>query len=437
MEETALLNLPYIMPSQAQKHVTHNEALRMLDAILHISVEDRDRNDPPLDPAEGQRHALGAEPTGSFANHPGAIAVFQDGNWSFHQPHEGWIIWDAAESTLLVFNDEGWKPVFDPQNMPLLGINTTADTLNRLAIAADATLLSHDGADHHLKLNKATATDTGSLLFQTDFSGRAEMGLAGNDDFSIKVSSDGEAWTTALSVDRETGRLGVGVGKPQAVLHTKAPINGQNLLRFDDAEGNSLWRALFDGTNFHHYLSRSLILNLSGTYSFSISGGNGIRGETIQIMTQAADYAAGAKGLRIGENGSGYATAAHPLTKPNMFFRSHAWNGVNGYSFSTGGWFGLEQTAVENGQAKFFWKTGSFASPALMELDHGGNLSTIGSISTAGFAKVGSYLVATLPSASTTGAGAIVFVSDETGGATLAFSDGTDWRRIADKAVVS
>jgi len=47
------------------------------------------------------------------------------------------------------------------------------------------------------------------------------------------------------------------------------------------------------------------------------------------------------------------------------------------------------------------------------------------------------YTVAGLPSAATSGAGAIAFVSNETGGAVLAFSDGTDWRRSTDRAVVS
>lgn len=47
------------------------------------------------------------------------------------------------------------------------------------------------------------------------------------------------------------------------------------------------------------------------------------------------------------------------------------------------------------------------------------------------------FTVATLPSAATAGAGALVFVSDEVGGATVAFSDGTDWRRVQDRAVVS
>lgn len=56
MERSANLDLPFIMPSQAQKHVTHNEALLVLDALLHCAVEDRTRGEPPAAPAEGQRH---------------------------------------------------------------------------------------------------------------------------------------------------------------------------------------------------------------------------------------------------------------------------------------------------------------------------------------------------------------------------------------------
>ena len=48
-----------------------------------------------------------------------------------------------------------------------------------------------------------------------------------------------------------------------------------------------------------------------------------------------------------------------------------------------------------------------------------------------------SYTVATVPSASTAGAGATIYVSNESGGAVLAFSDGTNWRRVTDRAVVS
>jgi hypothetical protein len=46
------------------------------------------------------------------------------------------------------------------------------------------------------------------------------------------------------------------------------------------------------------------------------------------------------------------------------------------------------------------------------------------------------YTVATVPAASSN-QGKIIYVSDETGGATLAFSDGSDWRRVQDRAVIS
>jgi len=51
--------------------------------------------------------------------------------------------------------------------------------------------------------------------------------------------------------------------------------------------------------------------------------------------------------------------------------------------------------------------------------------------------KADAFTVSTLPSASERGAGAMVFVSDETDGAVLAFSDGTNWRRTTDRAIVS
>lgn len=46
-----------------------------------------------------------------------------------------------------------------------------------------------------------------------------------------------------------------------------------------------------------------------------------------------------------------------------------------------------------------------------------------------------SYTVGTLPSAS--GEPGLIYVSDESGGAVPAFSDGTNWRRVTDRAVVA
>ena len=46
------------------------------------------------------------------------------------------------------------------------------------------------------------------------------------------------------------------------------------------------------------------------------------------------------------------------------------------------------------------------------------------------------FTVATAPTAADYPRG-VIYVSDETGGATLAFSDGTNWRRVQDRAVIS
>jgi hypothetical protein len=218
------------MPSQAQKHVTHNEALRILDALLHIRVEGRDREEPPAEPEEGERWIVGDAPSGAFAGQAGKLAAFQDGAWAFHQPRSGWVIWDEAESALLVHDGTGWVSASDPQNVSRIGVNTTADDTNRLSVSAAATLLSHEGAGHQLKINKAASGDTGSLLFQTGWSGRAEMGLAGGEDFSIKVSPDGESWNTALAVEAVTGRV------TSAPLAIASGTSGESGLSFADLD---------------------------------------------------------------------------------------------------------------------------------------------------------------------------------------------------------
>jgi len=205
------LGLPYLMPSQAQKHVTHNEALRLLDSLVQLTLAGIGALAPPLVPTEGEAWGLGDEPTGAWSGHDGEIAIWSDGAWAFLEPVAGWRAWDGGAAELRVYDGASWvlPLAADPelQNLPLLGIGATADTVNRLAVASEAVLLSHAGADHRLTVNKAGAGDTGSVLFQSGWSGRAEMGLAGSDDFSVKVSADGGTWREGLRIDAASGAL--------------------------------------------------------------------------------------------------------------------------------------------------------------------------------------------------------------------------------------
>ncbi len=211
-DDTPILGLPLILAAQAQKHVTHNEALRLLDILVQLSVLDRDRAAPPATPAEGDRYIIAANPTGAWAGQAGRIAAYWGGVWVFVAPRDGWHVW-VADENLLVIRDGGvWITLNAlPDSTPRLGINATPDATNRFAVASPASLFTHAGSDHRLVLNKATATDTAAILLQTGFSGRAEIGLAGSNALSFKVSADGTSFATALSM-QPSGAVALGQG---------------------------------------------------------------------------------------------------------------------------------------------------------------------------------------------------------------------------------
>jgi uncharacterized protein DUF2793 len=207
MTDTSLiLGLPYIQPSQAQRHVTHNEALRVLDALVQLSVEAVDQSSPPSNAEAGDRYVVAAPGLGAWAGRSTEIAVYDGLAWTFIAPQEGWQAYVRATGGQVTFDGTAWQAQ-GADAADTLGINAVADTTNRLTVSSDAVLLNHEGAGHQVKVNKATDTDTASLLFQTGFSGRAEMGIAGNDDFSIKVSADGGTWTEALRINAASGAV--------------------------------------------------------------------------------------------------------------------------------------------------------------------------------------------------------------------------------------
>ncbi|WP_298849040.1 DUF2793 domain-containing protein [uncultured Ruegeria sp.] len=200
------LNLPFLQPSQAQKHVTHNEALRQLDLIVQLAVRSTDATTPPVVPEQGEIHALGAAPTGDWTGHAWELAAWLDNAWHFMTPDIGWRAWDVTTGVLKFWNGTTWAPLpVSTQNLEGVGVATTSDSTNRLSVRSPATLLNHEGGGHQLKINKASASDTASLLFQSNWTGHAEMGLSGNTGFSIKVSPDGGNWTEALAFDPATG----------------------------------------------------------------------------------------------------------------------------------------------------------------------------------------------------------------------------------------
>lgn len=214
MTDTMHLGLPFIEDSQAQKHVTHNEALRILDAVIQIVVEDVTRTTPPSSPAEGQRHVIASGASGAWAGHAGAIATWQDSAWVFLAPKTGWCLWSVADASIFIFDGSAWQALAPLANdVGHLGVNTTASMPNLLSVKSNAALLAAiaaaDGGsgDVRLQISKEAPANTASVFFSDNYSGRAEFGLTGDDHFHLKVSPDGASWQDAFVIDKSTGNI--------------------------------------------------------------------------------------------------------------------------------------------------------------------------------------------------------------------------------------
>lgn len=211
MENSEKLHLPYIMPSQAQKHVTHNEAIRKLDAIVQLSAKSWGLATPPNTPLAGDRYIIADNASGTWFNKSGQIAAWQDEAWHFYEPREGWLAWLEDTKSIIVFAEGEWMAIDQSNNtsnmLERLGINTASDNINRFSVSSDASLFTHDGADHRLNINKSSESQTASVLFQNDFSGKAEFGLLGDDHFGLKQSIDGSQWRTSAIFDKNSASV--------------------------------------------------------------------------------------------------------------------------------------------------------------------------------------------------------------------------------------
>jgi hypothetical protein len=217
MSETPNLGLPLLAAAQAQKHVTHNEALLALDAVVQCAVLDRDLAVPPASPGEGDRYIVGPSASGAWAGRTGEIAAFGAGAWSFHEPRAGFLAFVFDEAALLVFDGDTWSPATsgELQNLTRLGVGTSADATNpfsaKLNTALWTALAAGEGGSGDLRyaLNKEAPGNVLSLLFQSGYGGRAELGLIGDDEVQLKVSANGSTWSDALRVKAD-GKVGIG-----------------------------------------------------------------------------------------------------------------------------------------------------------------------------------------------------------------------------------
>ena len=102
------LSLPFLQAGQAQKEITHNEALALIDMLLHPQAESATLTSPPSGAIVGECWIVAAGGTGAWAGHDGEFACLTSGGWRFAAPRAGLRIAVTDDGLTRVHDGSGW-----------------------------------------------------------------------------------------------------------------------------------------------------------------------------------------------------------------------------------------------------------------------------------------------------------------------------------------
>ena len=226
-DATTHLLLPYILAAQAQKHVTHNEALRLLDGLIQLSVLDRNVATPPGSPAEGARYIVASGATGAWSGWTGDIALWSDGAWVRLPARTGWVVWVQDESRVVVRIGSVWTPLDEA-----MGLLTQAGSVD-VALGALGGTTGVAVLEQTLSgLSGASVTSTIEIPDRSIVLGvstRTVTTITGATSYDCGISGETGKFGGSLGV--AAGSTNVGVIGPQA-FYADTPIvltaNGSN-----------------------------------------------------------------------------------------------------------------------------------------------------------------------------------------------------------------
>lgn len=272
MDHSANLDLPYLMPSQAQKHITHNEALARLDAVVQLAVLDRHLTAPPGSSADGDRYIVAAAATGAWTGWDLSIAGYHAGAWHRFDPLPGWLCWIDDEAMLAYWTGSAWQPLA-AANIGAVAKTGDSMTGNLTISGSGFHLTSHvEGSGNPLQATKWIDGSGGPV-----FIGRKARG-------TIAAPAVLQSGDTILGF-RAYGYIGTGSDG------FSTGFSGAAFL----LEAAEAWDAAKSGTQIRFFVTRT---------------GNGSHADAVEHTRLAADGA-----LQMGGANTVITAARHPLLR--------------------------------------------------------------------------------------------------------------------------
>jgi hypothetical protein len=209
------LLLPFILAAQAQKHVTHNEAIRLLDAVVQLSVLDRDLTVPPASPVDGDRYIVASGATGLWVGWDLNVTTWVDGVWMRLVPRPGWLAWIADEATFAAWTGTIWKLVGVPQDVSdaIFSLVNDADPTKRALFSlsgistATTRTFTLPNTSSELAILAGTQTFTGNKTFSGTLTASAATATIGTSAATSTYGMGTGATTTGVT---KTLNLGTG-----------------------------------------------------------------------------------------------------------------------------------------------------------------------------------------------------------------------------------
>jgi hypothetical protein len=194
MTDTPRLALPAIEAAQAQKHVTHNEALVLLDCLVQLAVVSRTLAAPPASPADGASYIPAAGASGAWSGWDNQIALFNGGGWQRIAPVSGLKAWVKSERLTLTYEDGVWRD----------GVALTANG-GRVTLRAKEVELTLSGAF----VETADAAFIPNRAIVLGVASRTTLAITGATSYAVGVAGEANKFGDILGIALGSTNIGV------------------------------------------------------------------------------------------------------------------------------------------------------------------------------------------------------------------------------------